>query len=82
MLCGQTFIRRENRAHGDATDRLSGEYFWQPALCRDVRTTGGLCGWSDGNTNNGRPHYLHVSYHGGRLVTYALVGAICGLLGR
>jgi sulfite exporter TauE/SafE len=24
---------------------------------------------------------LHAAYHGGRLVTYALVGAVCGLLG-
>ncbi len=25
--------------------------------------------------------WLHAAYHGGRLLTYALVGAICGLLG-
>ncbi len=32
-------------------------------------------------TTNGLRAMLHVAYHGGRLVTYSLVGAVCGLIG-
>jgi sulfite exporter TauE/SafE len=31
--------------------------------------------------NSQRRPWLHAAYHGGRLLTYSLVGALCGLLG-
>ena len=48
----------------------------------------GMCGplvaFAVGDPQGGRPAsraWLHAAYHGGRLLTYALVGAICGALG-
>ena len=32
-------------------------------------------------TSNGMRALLNVAYHGGRLVTYTLVGVICGIIG-
>jgi hypothetical protein len=48
----------------------------------------GMCGplvaFAVGNPTGGRTvarTWLHAAYHGGRLLTYALVGALCGALG-
>jgi sulfite exporter TauE/SafE len=48
----------------------------------------GMCGplvaFAVSDPHGGKPAsraWLHVAYHGGRLLTYALVGAVCGLLG-
>ncbi len=47
----------------------------------------GMCGplvaFAVGDPRGGRAArvWLHVAYHGGRLLTYALVGVVCGLFG-
>ncbi|MGO9112389.1 MAG: sulfite exporter TauE/SafE family protein [Thermoguttaceae bacterium] len=48
----------------------------------------GMCGplvaFAVGDPTGGKPAprvWLHAAYHGGRLLTYTLVGAVCGLLG-
>ncbi len=48
----------------------------------------GMCGplvaFAVGDATGGKPAPragLHAAYHGGRLLTYALVGAVCGLFG-
>lgn len=48
-----------------------------------VGMCGPLVGFATGVDQrlNGNPWFTQIAYHGGRLVTYALVGVVCGLIG-